>query len=186
MIDFDVLGVKELGDLFAHLSVQEIAAIGLLILSLVSLSLLWVLLRRRLKGATVEPVVSGVEVPEVSTQAASEVAAVQVELREMIREFSSVAEQVLRALDRDQVMAKLPDAGRAALQLLDLGLTPTETARATGMAMGEVALLINLHRMKAVKGGLAATLPTETGGLSDHARSGNGRSGHATIEVAGT
>jgi hypothetical protein len=104
----------------------------------------------------------------------------------MIREFSSVAEQVLRALDRDQVMAKLPDAGRAALQLLDLGLTPTEAARATGMAMGEVALLINLHRMKAVKGDLAATLPTEAGGVLDHARSGNGRSGYETIEVAGT
>lgn len=186
MIDLDASGVRELGAFFAHLSVQEIATIGPLMLSLVSLSLLWVLLRRRLKGTIVNPVVSGVEAPEVSTQAVSEVAMVQVELRELVREFSSVAEQVLRALDRDQVMARLPDAGGAALQLLDLGLTPTEAARATGMVVGEVALLMNLHRMKAVKGGLAATPLADVGDLLHHVRDGNGRSGHEEIEVART
>lgn len=185
MIDLGGSGVKELGALFANLGVQEIATIGSLMLSLVSLSLLWVLLRRRLKGAIVNPVGSGVEAPEV-TQAVSEVATVQVELRELVREFSSVAEQVLRALDRDQVMARLPDAGGAALQLLDLGLTPTEAARATGMAVGEVALLMNLHRMKVVKGGLAATPPADAGDLPHHVRDGNGRSGHEEIEVART
>lgn len=186
MIDLGGSGVKGLGALFAHLGVREIATIGPLMLSLVSLSLLWVLLRRWLKGAIVNPVVSGVEALEVSTQAVSEVATVQVELRELVREFSSVAEQVLRALDRDQVMARLPDAGGAALQLLDLGLTPTEAARATGMAVGEVALLMNLHRMKAVKGGLAATPPADAGDLPHHVRDGNGRSGHQENEVART
>lgn len=186
MIDLGGSGVKDLWALFTHLGVQEIATIGSLMLSLVSLSVLWVLLRRRLKGVIVNPVVSGIEAPEVSLQAVSEVAMAQVELRELVREFSSVADQVLRALDRDQVMARLPDAGGAALQLLDLGLTPTEAARVTGMAGGEVTLLMKLHRMKAIKGGLAATTPTDAGNVPHHVRDGNRRFDHQDIEVART
>ena len=184
MIDLGGSGMKNVWALFTHLGVQEIATISALMVSLVSLSALWVLLRRRVKGATVNPVVSGVEAPEVSSQTVSEVAAVQAELRELVREFSSVADQVLRALDRDQTMARLPDAGGAALQLLDLGLTPTEAARVTGMAGGEVTLLMKLHRMKAIKGGLAATPPTDAGNVPHHVQDANGRFSHQDIEGA--
>jgi hypothetical protein len=186
MIDWGVSVVKGLDAYFTSLGAQEAAIIGLLIVSLVSLCLLFVLLRRRSKNTVAQPAVSAVEPSEVSAQGASELAAVQSELRELVREFSSVAEQVLRALDRDQVMARLPDAGGAAMQLLDLGLTPTEAARVTGMAGGEVTLLMKLHRMKAMKGGLAATPPTDAGNVPHHVQDGNGRSGHQDIEGAGT
>jgi len=186
MIDWGVSVVKGLDAYFTSLGAQEAAIIGLLIVSLVSLCLLFVLLRRRSKNTVAQPAVSAVEPSEVGGQGASELAAVQSELRELVREFSSVADQVLRALDRDQVMARLPDAGGAAMQLLDLGLTPTEAARVTGMAGGEVTLLMKLHRMKAMKGGLAATPPTDAGNVPHHVRDGNGRSGHQDIEGAGT
>lgn len=168
---------------FVELSAREIATIGPLMLSLASLCLLFVLLRGWSKGAEVTPVVSGVEPLEVGAQAVSEVAAAQVELRELVQGFSCLAEQVLRAFDQHQALSKPPDAQGRAVQLLELGLTPTEVARATGLALGEVALLVNLHRMKAAKGRLAATPPCDAGDLPDRVRDGNGRSSQEEIEV---
>lgn len=186
MIEWGVSAVKDLDTYFATLGTQEAAIIGSLIVSLASLCLLFVLLRRRSKGTTVKPAVSDVEPPEGGPQAVSEVTAAQGELREMIREFSTLAEQVLRVLDREQVAARLPAAGGTALQLLDLGLTPTEAARATGMSVGEVALLMNLHRMKAAKDGLTVMPTCDAGDLPNHVREGNGGSGHGKVEVAHT
>lgn len=186
MIEWGASAVKGLDAYFVSLGTQEAAIIVSLIVSLVSLCLLFVLLRRRSKGTAVQPVVSGAEPHEGGPQAVSEVTAVQGELREMVREFSALAEQVLRALDRDQVAARLPAAGGTVLQLLDLGLTPTEAARATGMSVGEVALLMNLHRMKAAKGDLMVIPPCDAGDLPNHVREGNGGSGHGKVEVART
>src|SRR5574337_312390 len=184
MIEWGVSAVKDLDTYFATLGTQEAAIIGALIVSLASLCLLFVLLRRRSKETTVKPAVSDVELPEGGPQAVSEVTAAQGELREMIREFSTLAEQILRVLGREQVAARLPAAGGTALQLLDLGLTPTEAARATGMSVGEVALLMNLHRMKAAKDGLTVMPPCDAGDLPNHVREGNGESGHGKVEAA--
>jgi hypothetical protein len=107
----------------------------------------------------------------------------QAELRELVQGFSCVAEQVLRALEQHQALSKPPDVQGRAVQLLELGLTPTEVARATGLALGEVALLMNLHRMKAAKDGLVAISPTDAGDLPDRVRDGNGRSGQEESEV---
>lgn len=167
MIDLGVSGLKELG-------AQQIATVGPLMLSLVSLCLLLVLLRRRSKSADVTPVGSGVEPLVVDAQTVSEVVAAQRELRALVWEFSSLAERVLRGVDQDQVAARLPDQGGTAMQLIEHGLTPIEAARATRMTVGELALLMNLHRMKTAKGGLPATPPCDTGELPDHVRDENG------------
>lgn len=146
MIELTVPDLMELSAFFTNLSAQEIAVIGPLMLSLASAVLLWVLLRRQSKGAPVKSAVSGIESPEVGTQGLSDVTRVQGELRELVREFSTLAEQVLQAVDGDRMGARLPKAGGAALQLVDLGLTPAEAARATQMTVGEVALLMNLRK----------------------------------------
>lgn len=178
MIDLGLAGLKEL-------SVQQIATVGPLMLSLMSLCLLLVLLRRRSRGVDVAPVESAEESPVVDAQTVSEVVAAQRELRGLVREFSSLAERVLRAVDQNQVGARLPDPGGTVMQLIEHGLTPIEAARVTRMSVGELALLMNLHRLKTGKGGLPATLPADTGGLPDHVREENVGVGHETIEVAG-
>lgn len=148
MIDLTVPDLMELSAFITNLSVQEIAVIGPLMLSLASALLLLALLRRQSKGAPGKPAISGIESPEVGTQGLSDVTRVQGELRELVREFSTLAEQVLRTVDCDQMTARLPKAGGAALQLVDLGLTPAEAARATEMTVGEVALLMNIRKAK--------------------------------------
>lgn len=149
MSDWSASIVKGVDTFFVDLGAQEGAMIAALIVSLVSLCLVFVLLRRRLTVTTPRPSGSDIEPSEGVAQRTSDVAEAQAELRELIREFSVLAAQVLRTVDRNQMLPRLPEAGGAALQLLDLGLTPAEAARATGMTMGEVALLMNLRKVKA-------------------------------------
>lgn len=148
MIDLGPPSRMGLSTFFTYLSMQEMATIGPLMLSLASLLVLWVLLRRQLRRMPAKSVVSGVDSTDAGTQVVNEVVQVQRELRELVREFSVLADRVLQALDRDRALTRLPHAGGAALQLVDLGLTPAEAARATEMTVGEVALLMNLRKAK--------------------------------------
>lgn len=141
--------IKDLDSVLYGLGAQEAAVIGSLIVSLISLCAVWVLLRRRRQDTAARLAAGGAEPSGGTTRDVGDVTAAQAELRELIREFSALAAQVLRTVDRNQALPRLPEAGGAALQLLDLGLSPAEAARATGMTLGEVALLMNLRKAKA-------------------------------------
>lgn len=140
--------VNNVDSFFFNLQAHEAAVLGMLVMSLVSLCAAFVLLRKRMRGATPAVGERSIDLPESVAPAARDVVATQAELRALIREFSTLASQVLQAVDRNQMPWRLPEAGGAALQLLDLGLTPAEAGRATGMTMGEVALLMNLRKTK--------------------------------------
>lgn len=183
MSDWSASIVKDVDTLFVDLGVQEGTMIAALIVSLVSLCLVFVLLRRRLKGTTPRPSGSDIEPSEGVAQRTGDVAETQAELRELIREFSVLAAQVLRAVDRNQMLPRLPEAGGAALQLLDLGLTPAEAARATGMTMGEVALLMNLRKVKASTLHLPEVSSIGAEESADEVIGGNGKSNGRPIEV---
>jgi len=156
MSDWGASIVEGVDTFFFNLSVREVVALGSLVVALASLCTAFVLLRRRLYRATPQPVSHGSEPIEGVAQKISDVAAAQAELRELVREFSALAAQVLRTVDRNHTLPRLPEAGGAAVQLLDLGLSPAEAARATGMTMGEVALLMNLRKVKSSALGLPA------------------------------
>lgn len=183
MSDWSASIVKDVDTFFVDLGVQEGAMIAALIVSLVSLCLVFVLLRRRLKGTTPRPSGSDIEPSEGVAQRTGDVTEAQAELRELIREFSVLAAQVLRTVDRNQMLPRLPEAGGAALQLLDLGLTPAEAARATGMTMGEVALLMNLRKVKASTLHLPEMSSIGAGELADNVIDENGKSNGRPIEV---
>lgn len=162
--------------LFAAPSAREIATLCVLTGLASCLALRFVLLKiRRSKVPAVKT--------EACSEAARQVAMTQVELRELVQGFSCLVEQALRALDQHPALSKPPDAQERVVQLLELGLTATEVARATGLAFGEVALLMNLHRAKGAMGRLAATPPTDAGDVPDRVRDGNGRSSQEEIEV---
>lgn len=183
MSDWSASIVKDVDTFFVDLGVQEGAMIAALIVSLVSLCLVFVLLRRRLTGTTPRPSGSDIEPSEGVAQRTGDVAEAQAELRELIREFSVLAAQVLRTVDRNQMLPRLPEAGGAALQLLDLGLTPAEAARATGMTMGEVALLMNLRKVKASTLHLPEMSSIGAEELADNVIGENGKSNGRPIEV---
>lgn len=178
MIDLSVTGLREL-------SVQQIAAVGPLMLALVSLCLVLVLLRRRPGGAALIQAENAAEPPTVDAQTVSEVVAAQRELRGLVREFSSLAERVLRVVEQDQMGARLPDLGGTAMQLIERGLTPIEAARVTRMSVGELALLMNLHRLKTGQDDLSATPPLDSGRVSDCGPRANGGLDREIVEVAG-
>lgn len=185
MSDWSASIVKELDAYFFGLGLHEALTIGSLVVSLASLCLAFVLLRRRHHGMTPQRAVSGVESSEGVPQKLHDVAATQKELRALIREFSALAAQVLRTIDRDQALPRLPDAGGAALQLLDRGLTPAEAARATGMTMGEVALLMNLRKAKASIPHLPVMSSIEPGETLDEIIEGCGKDDGRPLEANG-
>lgn len=149
MSAWDASIVKELDTYLFTLGAQEAAVLGSLAIALVAACTAFVLLRRQRHETTPQAEVGGVKPSDVAPQKVDGVAAAQAELRELVREFSALAAQVLRTVDRHQAPPRLPEAGGAALQLLDLGLSPADAARATGMSMGEVALLMNLRKVQA-------------------------------------
>jgi hypothetical protein len=183
MSDWSASIVKDVDTFLVDLGVQEGAMIAALIVSLVSLCLVFVLLRRRLTGTTPRPSANDSEPSEGVAHRTDDVAEAQAELRELIREFSVLAAQVLRTVDRNQMLPRLPEAGGAALQLLDLGLTPAEAARATGMTMGEVALLMNLRKVKASTLHLPEMSSIGAEESADNVIGENGRSNGRPIEV---
>lgn len=188
MLDLSVADLMKLGALFSSPSDLEIVLSSLLVLSLASLVSVWILFRRRLRNASIPPVNNGVESSEVGTQSLSDTIKMQAELRELVREFSALAEQVLQTVDCDRVATKPPKAGGAALQLIDLGLTPAEAARATEMTVGEVALLMNLRKARTSKRSLSdggsmemgdmAAKTTDTIDVGHGERVGVGGNGH--------
>lgn len=185
MNDWGASIIRDLDTFFFTLSVQEAAVIGSLLVSLMSLCAAFVLFRRQRQGETPPTAVRDVVLPETVTPAVHDVAAAQAELRELVREFSVLAAQVLQTVDRNQMPLRLPQAGGAALQLLDRGLTPAEAARATGMTMGEVALLMNLRKAKASTPHLPVMSSIEPGETPDETIEGCGKSNGRRFEVNG-
>lgn len=166
-------------ELYALLS---LAGIGL------SLWLLVLLLKRRRS----RPVVSLVEPSETRedhsveepAQPTQEIAAAQAELRELVQGFSALAAKVVRALERDGECNKLADPQSRVRELLELGLNPTEVALATGLAVGEVALLMNLQKVRRGTGRDATTPSSDGGSASEAVHISNGKSGLGQITDA--
>lgn len=175
MSDWGASIVNNVDSFFFNLDGQERVVMGLLVMSLVSLCAAVVLLRKRLRGASQAAGDGAIDLSESGAPVGCDVAATQAELRELIREFSAAASQVLQAVDRNQTPWRLPEAGGAALQLLDLGLTPAEAARATGMTMGEVALLMNLRKTTVSTLHLPATASIEAEEATNETRDGGGQ-----------
>lgn len=174
MSDWGASIVNNVDNFFFNLDGQERVVMGMLVMALISLCAAVVLLKKRLRGASPAAGECVIDLSESGAPAGRDVAATQAELRELVREFSALAAQVLRAVDRNQI-PRLPEAGGAALQLLDLGLTPAEAARATGMTMGEVALLLNLRKTKASTLHLPATSSMEPEKATNETHEGLGQ-----------
>ncbi|PWB43965.1 MAG: hypothetical protein C3F12_12060 [Candidatus Methylomirabilota bacterium] len=177
--------VRDVDTYFFTLGAQEAVVLGLLTVALVSLCAAFVLVRRRLHGATLHAEPASVETCREATPAAADLAAAQAELRELVREFSALAAQVLRTADRYQALPQRPEAGGAALQLLDLGLSPAEAARATGMTMGEVALLMNLRKARASMLHLPAMASVGADGPTENMSRGHDTSDGGSAEENG-
>ncbi|MCZ7626224.1 MAG: LysM peptidoglycan-binding domain-containing protein [Candidatus Methylomirabilis sp.] len=103
--------VRDVDTYFFTLGAQEAVVLGLLTVALVSLCAAFVLVRRRLHGATLHAEPASVETCREATPAAADLAAAQAELRELVREFSALAAQVLRTADRYQALPQRPEAG---------------------------------------------------------------------------
>lgn len=167
-------------ELYALLS---LAGIGL------SLWLLVLLLKRRRS----RPVASLVEPSETRedhfsgkgpAQPTQEIVATQAELRELVQGFSALAVKVVRALERDGECNKLAVPQSRVRELLELGLDPTEVALATGLAVGEVALLMNLQKVRLGTGRDATTSSSDGGSASEAVHPSNGKSGLGQITDA--
>lgn len=183
------LGIGELGaalvrgpegpELYALLS---LTGIGL------SVWLLVLLYRRRRS----RPVVSLVEPSEAHAghsregpvQPTQEIAAAQAELRELVHGFSTLAAQVLRALERDGETKRPTDPQRRVRELMELGLNQTEVARVTDLTVGEVALLMNLQKVRLGTDRDATTPSSDGGSVSEPVHTSNGKSGLGQIEDA--
>lgn len=150
---------------------------------------LLVLLYRRRRS---RPVVSLVEPSEVCeghsmeepVQPTQEIAAAQAELRELVHGFSTLAAQVLRALERDGETKRPADPQRRVSELMELGLNQTEVARVTGLTVGEVALLMNLQKVRLGTDHDATTPSSDGGSVSEPVHASNGKSGLGQIEDA--
>lgn len=119
---------------------------------------------------------------EEPVQSTHEIAATQVELRELVQGFSVLAAQVLRALGRDGETKRPADPQNRVCKLLKLGLNPTEVARATGLTVGEVALLMNLQKVRPGSGRDATTPSSDGGSVSEPVHTSNGEPGFGQIE----
>jgi hypothetical protein len=180
MLDRAVLLLGELGAAFASTLRVPGGAI-LLIMMGVGLGLLVPFMLSSKQGAK-----SPRGKPIAVTNSPSEVAKAQAELRELVREFSRLAEQVLRALDSPRVIQTSAEAQGKVLHLLGLGLAPNEVARATNLSVGEVALLMNLNRAQVAADPVSATSSVGGVDLAGAAQDGNGGSAGAQIEAAAT
>lgn len=175
------LAIGELGTAFVRgpegpefTALLSLAGIGL------SLWLLVLLLKKRRSRPEAREGHAG----EEPVQPTQEIAAAQVELRDLVQGFSALAAQVLRALERDGETKRPADPQSRVRELLELGLNPTEVARATGLTVGEVALLMNLQKARLGTGRDATTPSSDGGSVSEPVHTSNGKSGLGQIEDA--
>lgn len=150
MLQGVTLGIAQLGmalvrgpegpELYALLS---LAGIGL------SLLLLFLMLKRRRSRAEARED----RAEQEPVQPPQEIAVAQAELRELVQGFSALAGQMIRAFERGGEGRNLADPQSRVRELLTHGLNPTEVARATGLSLGEVALVMNLHKAQLGNGG---------------------------------
>lgn len=120
---------------------------------------------------------------EEPAQPTQEIAAAQAELRELVQGFSTLAAQVLRALEQNGEPQRPADPQSRVRELVGLGFNPTEVARVTGLTVGEVALLMNLQKARRGADRDAAT-PSDGGSVSEPVHISNGKSSFGQIEDA--
>lgn len=118
---------------------------------------------------------------EDPVQTAQGLATAQAELRELVRGFSALADQVVRAVERDGQSRGPADPQGRVLHLLELGLNPTEVARATGLTVGEVALLMNLHKARLGTDRITTAQSSPALSASEQVHDSNGASDDARI-----